>query len=499
MLRARAPRPRAPARPRSVPELPDADNTQRARRGGPRERGAGALGAGARRRRGLSPVHPGRARSRGARRAGGGHPRGVLRGRGRAAPGPGAAGHQDGPARWRGGAGGDPQALEPPVRGGGDGVPVARQHAADVQAGRVRLSGQAVLPPGAASGDRAGGGGVQSRPEAGGPPAGGAGPTGAAGADGAGLDPARPVGSLGSEREPAELDRARGAPAQPGIAPGGRTGPGAVAVRVAAGSGVLRASIGRWFDSAAPARLSWAVPEASSQSEPVILFTAFEPSGDEHAAPVIAELKRRRPGLRVAAWGGAKMERAGAEIVERTGDDAVIGMPGLKKIREHGRINERVQAWLVANRPAVHVPVDSPAANFPICEMAKATGARVVHLVAPQIWAWGRWRIHKLRRLTDMVLCLLPFEEGFFQKRHVKAKFIGHPLFDDIPEGAGLDAGAAKYPAGHPRLALMPGSRPAELRNSFPLLFDAFRRLRAVYPGAVGVVAATKPAVADQL
>lgn len=231
----------------------------------------------------------------------------------------------------------------------------------------------------------------------------------------------------------------------------------------------------------------------------MILFTAFEPSGDDHAAPVVAELRRRHPALRIAAWGGAKMERAGAEIVERTGDDAVMGLPGLAKIREHGRINDRVEAWMAANRPTVHVPVDSPAANFPICRVSRARGVKVVHLVAPQIWAWGRWRIHKLRRLTDMVLCLLPFEEGFFQKRDVPARFIGHPLFDEMPDLASLDQRAAAFGEGSPRLALMPGSRPSELRKSFPLLLEAFRQLRRAYPGAAGVVAATKPAVADEL
>ena len=109
-----------------------------------------------------------------------------------------------------------------------------------------------------------------------------------------------------------------------------------------------------------------------------VLFTAFEPSGDDHAAPVIAELRRRRPDLPIFAWGGPRMEAAGATIVERTGDDAVMGMPGLEKIREHRRINERIEAWMDRHRPALHVPVDSPAANFPICALAKARGCRVV-------------------------------------------------------------------------------------------------------------------------
>jgi lipid-A-disaccharide synthase len=229
------------------------------------------------------------------------------------------------------------------------------------------------------------------------------------------------------------------------------------------------------------------------------LFTAFEPSGDEHAAAVIAELRRRHPRVRVFAWGGPRMERAGATIVERTGDDAVMGLPGLAKIREHQRINQRVERWLDEHRPDVHVPVDSPAANYPLCELAKARGVRVVHLVAPQIWAWGRWRIRKLRRLTDLVLCLLPFEERFFTKRRVPARFIGHMLFDHPVDEAELARRAAGFRAGDPRIAIMPGSRPAELEHNFPLLLDVFALIRAQRPGAVGVVAATTERVAEDL
>jgi lipid-A-disaccharide synthase len=238
--------------------------------------------------------------------------------------------------------------------------------------------------------------------------------------------------------------------------------------------------------------------------DPVLLFTAFEPSGDDHAAAVIAELRRRHPDLPIYAWGGPRMEAAGATIVEFTGEDAVMGMPGLRKIREHGRINERIAAWMRQHiaepgRRGVHIPVDSPAANFPLCRIAKRLGVKVVHLVAPQIWAWGRWRIHKLRRLTDLVLCLLPFEERFFLKRGVQARFIGHPLFDRQSHNGAARPEPVDLGPGSPRLALMPGSRPAELRKSFPLLLDAYRALKAAYPGASGIVAATKPAVAEQL
>jgi lipid-A-disaccharide synthase len=232
---------------------------------------------------------------------------------------------------------------------------------------------------------------------------------------------------------------------------------------------------------------------------PTLLFTAFEPSGDDHASAVIAELKRRHPGLTIYAWGGPKMERAGATVVERTGDNAVMGVPGISKIIEHQRINQRIDAWLNDHKVAVHVPVDSPAANSPICEITKRHGCKVAHLVAPQIWAWGRWRIHRLRRQTDMVLCMLPFEETFFRRRRVPARFVGHFLFDRPINPQELDRRGAVFGDGQPRIAMMPGSRPDELARNFPILLDAFRALKKRHPEAVGVVAATGDRVAAEL
>lgn len=221
---------------------------------------------------------------------------------------------------------------------------------------------------------------------------------------------------------------------------------------------------------------------------PAILFTAFEPSGDDHASAVIRVLRERHPDLTLYAWGGPKMERAGATIVERTGDDAVMGMPGLKKIREHKAINGRIREWLRTHPIAVHVPVDSPAANFPVCRLTREAGAKIVHLVAPQLWAWGSWRAKKLRRLTDRVLCLLPFEETWFKARDIPATFVGHPLFDGGEPGA---PGELTVPPGSPRILLLPGSRPTEMDKNFPLLLKTFVELSRTRPEAVGVVALT--------
>lgn len=229
-----------------------------------------------------------------------------------------------------------------------------------------------------------------------------------------------------------------------------------------------------------------------SSSQPVVLFTAFEPSGDDHAAAVISCLRSQYPKLKIYAWGGRKMQAAGAEVVEFTGDDAVMGMPGLAKIREHQRINMEIEKWLESHPVNVHVPVDSPAANFPVCKLTKAAGARVVHLVAPQLWAWAPWRIRKLRRLTDHVMCVLPFEQEWFRARGVDATFVGHPLFDRALDTETLDTQIADWPRGQQNIALMPGSRPSEMSKNFPLLLGAYIKLNNEHKDMRGIVAATR-------
>lgn len=240
-------------------------------------------------------------------------------------------------------------------------------------------------------------------------------------------------------------------------------------------------------------------PQSETAARPRVLFTAFEPSGDDHASSVIRELRKRYPEIEIFAWGGPKMARAGAEIVQQTGDDAVVGVPKWDTIKKYRRIQKDITDWIRANRPTVHVPVDSPAANFHICKQARRAGAKVVHLVAPQLWAWGPWRINKLRKRTDLVLCILPFEERWFNVRKVPAQFVGHPLFDEPLDLDTLTDKARLLPDGRPKVAILPGSRPAELRRNFPLFLQAFRELRQRHPNMVGVVGATTEQVRAQL
>ncbi|MDY7109990.1 MAG: hypothetical protein SYC29_15265 [Planctomycetota bacterium] len=221
-----------------------------------------------------------------------------------------------------------------------------------------------------------------------------------------------------------------------------------------------------------------------------VLFTAFEPSGDAHAAPVIRALRHMVPELKVYAWGGPLMKQAGATIVEETAGDGAMGLNAFRRIAATRRQIGRIRRWARAYRVLAHVAVDSPAANFPICKEMRATGARVVHLVAPQLWAWGRWRVRKLRRLTDLVLCLLPFEEQWFTQRGIPARFIGHPRMNRRLDAKDLRERMHGLPQGAPRIALFPGSRSHEVRANIRLLVDAFNELQGRNSGMAGVIVA---------
>ncbi|MFM7259526.1 MAG: lipid-A-disaccharide synthase, partial [bacterium] len=226
----------------------------------------------------------------------------------------------------------------------------------------------------------------------------------------------------------------------------------------------------------------------------IVLFTAQEPSGDAHAAPVIAQLRARYPHIEPIAWGGPKMEAAGATMLGRTADDGVMGLAGISKVFEVKRLHDDIVAWARRNPVAVHMPVDSPSANYPLCARLKPLGARVVNLVAPQLWAWAPWRIRKVRRLSDALLCLLPFEEEWFRSRGAVAKFVGHPLLVRSVDAVAADLEAATLPAGRPRVVLLPGSRSSEVRKNGRLIADAFALLRARHSTAEAIVFASSEA-----
>lgn len=226
-----------------------------------------------------------------------------------------------------------------------------------------------------------------------------------------------------------------------------------------------------------------------------IFFAAFEPSGDVLAARLIGELKRRDPALRLTGFGGPKMAEQGAELVQETTEHAAIALGAVGEVKTHLARCGVMSDYLKKHKIDAFVPVDSPAANWALCKRVRKhrPNAKIVHLVCPQIWGWATWRVRRLRKLTDQVLCLLPFEPGWLDERGVPGVFVGHPVFEDAKEVLAQPvADDLPKPEGDNavRLALMPGSRRSELEKNWPTMLEVFRQVKAEHPGLVGVVAA---------
>lgn len=231
-----------------------------------------------------------------------------------------------------------------------------------------------------------------------------------------------------------------------------------------------------------------------------LLFTAFEPSGDHIAGALIAELKRRDPDRPIYALGGPAMQKAGAQLIETTTEHAVMLAGAAAQASQHLKRLGRLKKWLADHPIQALIPTDSPAANWSVCGAVRKTqpDAKIVHLVAPQLWAWAPWRIRKLRRLTDHVMCLFPFEPDWFESRGVRASFVSHPLYARI-SGERTPPGEAMPKTKGPRLALLPGSRHSEIKHNWPTMLTAYRRLHASDNNLTAVVAATDSARAHQV
>ena len=164
-------------------------------------------------------------------------------------------------------------------------------------------------------------------------------------------------------------------------------------------------------------------------------------------------------------------------------------------MRELPALVEELQKHWPDQGPVVHIPVDSPAAQFRITPAFRARGAKTVHWVAPKIWA-RRWdgRLAKLRRQTDGLACLFPFEADWFSSRGLPATFVGHPSFSRAIEATPTPG----LPETEHRVAILPGSRSQEIRDNLPLMLEVMDRLRSEMDVS-GVIVAADPRAAKQI
>lgn len=231
---------------------------------------------------------------------------------------------------------------------------------------------------------------------------------------------------------------------------------------------------------------------AGLQKKYRVFVSVNEPSADAHCAELVRALKAMHPNIECVGIGGPKMAAAGCELIEDTVDRAAMTYQVIGNIGHYYRLVKRVGRYLRAQPVDLVVVCDSPAFNFHIAKAAKRAGTRTLFFVAPQLWAWGGWRIGKLRRCCEKLCCLLPFEEQWFGQRGVDTTFVGNPLLDKLPDD--LTSYRKDYSGFDPRrarIALMPGSRLAEIELLWRPMQAIALRLKHDFPAAHFVAVVT--------
>jgi lipid-A-disaccharide synthase len=232
-----------------------------------------------------------------------------------------------------------------------------------------------------------------------------------------------------------------------------------------------------------------------------IFISAGEPSGDLHGANLIRELRKLHPGLEVSGFGGDRMAGAGCRLLYPLAQLALFGLG--RVIRNfHRFLGLLLQAngFFREQRPDAVVLIDCPGFNWWVARRARAHGIPVFYFVPPQLWAWAGWRVKKMKRLVNHVLCALPFEEPWYRERGVAAQYIGHPYFDELAEQQ-LNAAFVEEQQDRPGtiIGLLPGSRDQEITGNLEPLLNAAAYVHAARPDTRFLVACLHPAHRDRV
>ena len=224
---------------------------------------------------------------------------------------------------------------------------------------------------------------------------------------------------------------------------------------------------------------------------PRFAMVAGEASGDLLAGMLLRGMRARWPDLQASGIGGPKMVAEGFDAWWPHDKLAVRGyVEVLSHYREIAAIRGELAERLLAQRPDAFIGVDAPDFNLDLEARLRAQGIKTVQFVSPSIWAWRGKRIEKIRLSTDLVLCIFPFEPAIYAKQGVPAAYVGHPLAGAIPLDVPRAGSRAELKLGDDDVvvAVLPGSRRAEIQYIAPRLLAAAHEMNRLRPGLRFVV-----------
>ena len=165
-----------------------------------------------------------------------------------------------------------------------------------------------------------------------------------------------------------------------------------------------------------------------------IVIVAGEPSGDQLAEGLVKKLRKAYPKAIIEGVAGEKMQLAGCISLYPMDILSVMGVVDvLKSLPQILKVRFGLLRYFKKNPPDLYIGIDAPDFNLPIEKKLKKRGVKTIHYVSPSVWAWRESRMKTIKKATDVVLAILPFEEEYYDAHGHKAVFVGHPLASKIP------------------------------------------------------------------
>ncbi|MGV6813250.1 MAG: lipid-A-disaccharide synthase [Brevirhabdus sp.] len=229
-----------------------------------------------------------------------------------------------------------------------------------------------------------------------------------------------------------------------------------------------------------------------------VYLIAGEASGDKLGAALMAGLRHLCPaGVQFDGVGGPLMEAEGLKSLFPMSELSVMGLlEVLPKYRQLKRRIEEVADEVIARRPDVLITIDSPDFCLRVAKKVKAASdTRIVHYVAPTVWAWREHRSERMAEVIDQVLALLPFEPAYMRAAGMRCDFVGHPVVaePDATEGdIDMFRLGRQLVKADPLVAVLPGSRKGEVSRLLPEFAEAARRIAAHHPQVRFVIPTTR-------
>lgn len=228
---------------------------------------------------------------------------------------------------------------------------------------------------------------------------------------------------------------------------------------------------------------------------------AGEASGDLHASHLMAAIAREDRNAEFRFYGGDMMAAVGGTCVQHYREMAYMGfievIAHLRPILNNlSNCKRDIKRWC----PDAVILIDYPSFNLKVARYVKRElNLPVYYYISPKLWAWKEYRIKDIRRYVDMVYSILPFETDFYRRHNHRIMYVGNPTVDELATRPYADETFPQFISSQhlqdkPIIALLAGSRKAEIRRNLPLMIEAgknFEDYQLVIAGAPGIAPQT--------